>query len=762
MEHLKTYLQLGKLGDILNLLPLLRTDSLAGEKPRLMVAAEFASILDGVDYVDPIIYQGPHFEIEKAYLKAKETSENVLCCQVNGPPDQVLKYTYQPAGQPGAITTSFQKESWRVAGRLKDWDSLPPLVFDKRSQEREVALLKEQGFTGSGRKKPVMLVHLGGASSPFPYADLLRETLIQNFGKQYRILEVPKAERIYDLLALYEKSALLVACDSAPLNLAWACRRLPVFAITNDRDRQGNFSLWHGASWRPNHLWYCRYHDWPDRAKEMVVAISKLSHSFDDVNMLEVVSEYEMTHAVDTGDRNVLRVPVGSCGRDSKTILQDTKRAPYLRDVIRMAIQRAHQDETWIVLYRPNTALDMVRTAELPPFWSYRISDATFVPIGDVFCATRSKWKEILPLIPDLFLSSDYYWSEVVLNIFKKIGAKDLTGISSREPTPLKVSNLLSKTTAHNRELCNTFIAENKIRSRYPKVSEQLECLPLERDKLFLYGYNPSIIRYNGSIWMAYRNHTGRVNTQLALAKIDDTGKVLSNEVLASKEGRSLDDPRLFQVGHTVRVSWVDSSWPMVPTASVVYVADLMPGLTAGLEHHLLPGNDSTSIQKNWVWFSIGGITYCIYRCHPMHEIYYKKDNHPNEWNTCNTEGPKWSYGAIRGGTAPLTYEGKLLRFFHSRLDNEWGVPKYRYYVGAYIMESEPPFRVLKVSKKPILYGSEVDDLTPSQRKQVVRRVPNVVFPAGAIEHGGGWLLSVGLNDCQCALVKIKPNDISF
>lgn len=765
----RTYIQLGKAGDILNLLPLLHQDSLSGTKPRLVIAAEFASILDGVSYVETVVHLGPHYEIAKACESVKAAGDWVSC-QVNGPADEVRTYAYQPAGQPGALATSFQKEAWRVCGRLKEWDSIYELKFDQRSSEREAALLKEQGFTGPGRKKPVILLHIGGASSPFPFADLLRETLIAKFGKQYRILEVPKAERLYDLLAIYEKSALLIACDSAPLQLAWACRRLPVFALTNDRNAQGNYSLWHGSSWKPNHLWYCRYHDWPERAAEMWKAIEELPYQLADHNLLRVWSEYEGENTVQLTLGNTLPVYKGSCGRDSNYVLKDTKRVPYLKDVLRMAIQKTPHDETCIILHRPNVRIEFEGFSTFPPFFSYRMtlvenSSPVFSPIADIFCAERKVWRDILALLPDLFLSSDYYWSEVLLNIFKKIGAKDLTGIAYREATPPKAVNQVSKTTEHNRDLCNTFINENRIRSRFPKVSEQLECLPLERDKLFPFGYNPSIIKFNGAVWMAYRYHTGKPNTSLALAKIDETGKVLSNEVLATKPGRSLDDPRLFQVGNTVRVSWVDSSWPSNPVTSVVYVADLMPGLTAGLEHHSLPGNDSTTIQKNYVFFAHKGMVYCIHQCSPSHDIYMpygKIEGVDSIIPEMSTKAPVWPYGEIRGGTVPLPYEGKLLRFFHSRLNNEWGEPKYRYYIGAYLMNPEPPFEVVRVSKRPVLFGSEIDDLTPAERKQVVRRMPNVVFPAGAIEHGEGWLLSLGVNDCQSVLCKVKPNDLHF
>ena len=82
-------MQLGRLGDILNILPMLWKDAQGGVKPKLMVAAEYASVLEAVSYVEPIIYNGPHYEIAKAVEQAKAIEgAGVRCLQVNGPPEE--------------------------------------------------------------------------------------------------------------------------------------------------------------------------------------------------------------------------------------------------------------------------------------------------------------------------------------------------------------------------------------------------------------------------------------------------------------------------------------------------------------------------------------------------------------------------------------------------------------------------------------------------------------------------------------------------
>lgn len=70
-------------------------------------------------------------------------------------------------------------------------------------------------------------------------------------------------------------------------------------------------------------------------------------------------------------------------------------------------------------------------------------------------------------------------------------------------------------------------------------------------------------------------------------------------------------------------------------------------------------------------------------------------------------------------------------------------------------MKAEPPFQMLAVSKRPILYGSEIGgDESRFHWKA------NIIFPLGAVDYDGGWLLSCGQNDSASLLVKIKGKDL--
>ena len=79
-----------------------------------------------------------------------------------------------------------------------------------------------------------------------------------------------------------------------------------------------------------------------------------------------------------------------------------------------------------------------------------------------------------------------------------------------------------------------------------------------------------------------------------------------------------------------------------------------------------------------------------------------------------------------------------------------------RYYVGAAIMEAVPPFKTLQISKEPLLRGSIEDDLKAQERLQWGKFKGRVVFPCGAMAADEGWILSLGINDASCCLVRIK------
>lgn len=309
----------------------------------------------------------------------------------------------------------------------------------------------------------------------------------------------------------------------------------------------------------------------------------------------------------------------------------------------------------------------------------------------------------------------------------------------------------------HNRQLCDSYIAASGIKHRYPKVSEQVETLPLERWKLKPNGYNPTIIDSGGSMLMAYRYHEQELTTKLAVARVNDDGDVLNAWELPIYGAESAEDPKWFMQGKMLCLSWVQSKFPRDISAIVKY-GNFSETFIGHIVQARVGRNDWTAIEKNWVFWGDEDSTFCLYQCSPSHKVFCLEGT--EIMATFETESPTWPYGAIRGGTSPIAYEGKLLRFFHSQLRLEPSEPRHRYFVGAYLMEPQPPFKVLAQSRHPIVYASELHDLGGQPSGPCFHFKPNVVFPGGAVVRDGYWLLALGINDCQCTIAKITPQQL--
>ena len=284
---------------------------------------------------------------------------------------------------------------------------------------------------------------------------------------------------------------------------------------------------------------------------------------------------------------------------------------------------------------------------------------------------------------------------------------------------------------------------------RYPAVTEQLECVTIQG--LPPFSYNPSIIEGEGKLWLAYRHHpNGELDSKIHLCRLTEDGQTSDNNRVHIAAA-SAEDPRLFMYDYKLHLSWVESMWPSEMKAVVKY-GKLEANSVQKPVRPALPKNDLTTIQKNYVFFEHEGKLLCIYGSVPDQVIYEVYVDQPVKEH--KSASPRWPYGEIRGGTVPIPYEGKLLRFFHSGADTERGRQRRRYCIGASLMNPDPPYETIAVSKRPVLWGSEVP-VTPWKCFK-----PMVVFCSGAVKRDWGWLLSVGVNDSAALLAKVKPEDL--
>lgn len=216
-------LLLGRFGDLVNILPVARELSRrAGQPIHFVTSRQFASVLEGVSYVIPDVLDLPHDRVNEAREICSKKYTTTVCAQVWG-------HNFSTSRE----SSIYNVESWRVAGFLSEFNNTHdfPLVFDRRSPERERALSESLPMAG----KPVVLVNIGGGhTAPYSGANIFFQSLQSAWSHDFNILDISevRAERIYDLLGLFDRAALLVSNDTATIHLA-AASDIPVIFLSN-------------------------------------------------------------------------------------------------------------------------------------------------------------------------------------------------------------------------------------------------------------------------------------------------------------------------------------------------------------------------------------------------------------------------------------------------------------------------------------------------------------------------------------------------
>jgi GT2 family glycosyltransferase len=239
------YICLGKHGDIIQLLPaFLAMYEKTGQRPVVVVAQEFATVLEGVTYVKPwpmdVLWNGggPYArrQVEAQGFKAvcpiwwNDAKEPWL----DNPKATTGTYELHSHGHTWKVDASvwpdYGSAMWDVLGFDQSQMENLPLVFDNRDAAREEKLVKSV-IKG---KKPVILYNFTGIASPFPAVPEVVNRLLQ-ISSKFQLVDLGKirCHRIYDLLGLYDVACGLLTSDTSTLHLAPASR-IPYVAFTQD------------------------------------------------------------------------------------------------------------------------------------------------------------------------------------------------------------------------------------------------------------------------------------------------------------------------------------------------------------------------------------------------------------------------------------------------------------------------------------------------------------------------------------------------
>jgi hypothetical protein len=234
----------GRFGDICHSLPaVFEYWTRTGERPRFTAAAEFASILDGCAYLEPISAPVPWQNINDIVQYSKSRF----------PQDEfVVMACYGVNYSPGYKNHSYLRDSWRLSQCPFPPETVP-LVFDKRNPAREEVLRQRIGLP-----ERFIAVSTTGKSSPFNHTPTLLAD-IHTACPTMPIVDIGtiRADRVYDVLGILEWAEVLVTIDTLHLHLSAALPDLPVFALVCDGP-----ALWNRSDWRPQQVWRATYSEY--------------------------------------------------------------------------------------------------------------------------------------------------------------------------------------------------------------------------------------------------------------------------------------------------------------------------------------------------------------------------------------------------------------------------------------------------------------------------------------------------------------------
>lgn len=281
--------------------------------------------------------------------------------------------------------------------------------------------------------------------------------------------------------------------------------------------------------------------------------------------------------------------------------------------------------------------------------------------------------------------------------------------------------------------------------------------------------FNSSILRYDEKLLLFTRFHrygqdgekiTEGMGSKLVIWNLTEDLKVkwppIIPEFISRWPDEQWEDPRAY-IGldgnvYVSMATWIHhKQWNI--RQSLVRLSDDLSKVTKIYEPNFGNNNSKPEYakenEKNWVWFILDGQWYCQYMINPAVIFQTNLSDISKVYNNQH-KTVKWKYGTLRGGT-PLTKVGdELIGLFHSAL--MWKEPYRRYYVGAYSLEAKPPFKLKRLTPKPLLIGSEMDFR--------VLGGPLVLFPNGAILENRTWLVTMGVNDEHSGWIKIPQDQL--
>lgn len=343
-RELPAIVQLGRIGDILNILPVARFyNSICHHQPIYMVVHDsMAHVLNRVGYVRTYTVKGPLHNKEAGILEAQKVSDEIMVPQL-----------FNGKGVDKWGCSNYNIDQWKLCGCENMWGELP-MEIDRRDWKAEEAWFQTVRKTD----KPLICYNLSGQSSPFKEAQRFESWIRDNFEGDCELLNLDNCRvRFYcDQLGALDRCHLLITTDTASVHLAQASH-CPYIALLSDLDQDG----WKATALLRKPVLGIPYNKVMGSLEAIWEAVVQaISKTFVNRKIWHCVSRRE-THEPRVDAAIAAWQPQYKAGlmepchvwdrdvkRTAKNILGDTRALPFLRDVLQAGLDKAG-DEDMIV-----------------------------------------------------------------------------------------------------------------------------------------------------------------------------------------------------------------------------------------------------------------------------------------------------------------------------------------------------------------------------------------------------------------------------
>lgn len=339
LHEIPCFVQLGRIGDILNIIPMLRYWSSIAyhEMVPIMLHSDYAHVVSRIGYVRQIEWTGDLNDLDEAVEKARMQFHNVYTCQL-----------FSKKGINQKVLGHYNLDQWHNCGQHDNF-KMYPLEIDQRNYSAEDKWFQKNRQTD----KPLICYNLTGVSSPFAHPELVLDLLKREFSDcELWDLNELKTKYYTDQLAALDKCAVLLSIDTSTLHLAQAshCRYIALLS-----DLYGNG--WSATHLRRTPTLSMSYGEVPSRLNEIKAAITdciqqslrfakRIWHvaprrNTNDERVARAIDQWERIYL--TGSASPLHVWYTE--RDARITMNDKRHLPFLKDTLAQSVQCASDDD---------------------------------------------------------------------------------------------------------------------------------------------------------------------------------------------------------------------------------------------------------------------------------------------------------------------------------------------------------------------------------------------------------------------------------